>query len=367
MDDNAVVYQRYAQEAAEKFLNQNIPLNDTIAKIAKENRLAEEEIRRIVGYANKIVFLKLYASTEEKDKINFPLADADEIFSMIPELEKAQERANAASNENLTNEEKRSGTVAEQEKTASAIDSSLFDLTDEELKEIENMNPYETKVEAFRKKASMDSYYVDEDMFIDVTRPLTEEEQMYFDMMKEKEEIKKSYEQSNEIAKKYASLDGNRLVLNNEKINKLYINFKEAHTKYASYRTQSVHLRNALEKEILRLSKNEGLLPTDIVKIARNFAKKDGTEFDANDIYLLKGVAEEIVETHPEIIQFVKKANLDYNSTVKESLEKIMDTTKALLTSIIETSYYKNTYQEKEEELRKVARAFPEIYSMYKI
>jgi len=70
------------RRAAAKYLEENIPLNDSIKGIAKEASLNYEQIKRVVEFANNDTFTTMFKSGFSKN-ITFPMADANAVVQNI--------------------------------------------------------------------------------------------------------------------------------------------------------------------------------------------------------------------------------------------------------------------------------------------
>jgi len=70
--------EKLADIAVEKYLKDNVPLNASIVKLANDNALNNEQIKRIVESANTNVYVKLYNESQNK-YIEFPNADSEKI------------------------------------------------------------------------------------------------------------------------------------------------------------------------------------------------------------------------------------------------------------------------------------------------
>lgn len=64
----------YAKEAAHNYLNNGVPLNDSIIKISQASALTPEQVEMVIWETNKRVHSAKFASQEDKC-IDFPLAD----------------------------------------------------------------------------------------------------------------------------------------------------------------------------------------------------------------------------------------------------------------------------------------------------
>jgi len=79
-------FEMWGRQAATEYLMKDIPLNDSITKIAERESLNYEQMRRIVEEANNQVYLRKFSSPAVKDKyIEFPVADAREISATLNE------------------------------------------------------------------------------------------------------------------------------------------------------------------------------------------------------------------------------------------------------------------------------------------
>lgn len=74
-------FERMGETVAENFLSKKVPLNDTVLKIASENEMNPEQIKRLVEAANVKTFLKLFERPENKDSnIEFDVADHGDVM-----------------------------------------------------------------------------------------------------------------------------------------------------------------------------------------------------------------------------------------------------------------------------------------------
>ena len=75
----------HATEATDAFLNHDIPLNDSIQKIASREDLSTHEIERVVEESNKVAYLALRPkmAAENKPVFEFDLADRDAILDSL--------------------------------------------------------------------------------------------------------------------------------------------------------------------------------------------------------------------------------------------------------------------------------------------
>lgn len=82
MDINSIRLVDLAKVASKRFLQENVSLNDAVAKIAEENELTPMQIRRVAEYANHDSNLSLHKGADDKT-FTFELADPEKIIQMI--------------------------------------------------------------------------------------------------------------------------------------------------------------------------------------------------------------------------------------------------------------------------------------------
>jgi hypothetical protein len=82
MDINSIRLVDFAKVASKRFLQENVSLNDAIAKIAEENEFTPMQIRRVAEYANHDANLSLHKRASDKT-FTFELADPNKIIQMI--------------------------------------------------------------------------------------------------------------------------------------------------------------------------------------------------------------------------------------------------------------------------------------------
>ena len=76
-----------ASRAARAYLDSEIPLNNSIVKLAQEYDLNTEEARRLVETTNRKVFIQKYAAAPPDNKvINFEMADPKVVLSSLEKL-----------------------------------------------------------------------------------------------------------------------------------------------------------------------------------------------------------------------------------------------------------------------------------------
>jgi hypothetical protein len=72
-------YEMWGIQAADDFLKRQVPLVDSIKKIAKENSLNPKQIARVAEVANNASYLTLFKQAKDKT-FEFPLADTKQII-----------------------------------------------------------------------------------------------------------------------------------------------------------------------------------------------------------------------------------------------------------------------------------------------
>lgn len=69
----------FSKKAAKDYIYGKIPLNESIQKIASENNLGDEFVKRVCEQANHVVSSHMFESNQDKN-FEFPLADWDQII-----------------------------------------------------------------------------------------------------------------------------------------------------------------------------------------------------------------------------------------------------------------------------------------------
>jgi hypothetical protein len=70
------------KKAAAMFLTDKTPMNTSIANLVKEASLNEEQVKRVVEFANNEVFSELFRQDYDKN-IAFPVADPGKVLDLI--------------------------------------------------------------------------------------------------------------------------------------------------------------------------------------------------------------------------------------------------------------------------------------------
>lgn len=80
---------RWGQECADAFIDRGISLNDSIVKIARQNSLNKEQVKRLIQEVNSVTFLRLYDKTKGKAlrRPSFDIARYDQLKGRLPQCE----------------------------------------------------------------------------------------------------------------------------------------------------------------------------------------------------------------------------------------------------------------------------------------
>lgn len=82
-------FEMWGRQVATDYLENNTPMNDSIIKIARDNQLNHEHVRRVVEEANNLTYLKKFGAEKTEDKyIEFDVADARVIAKVLNAPEK---------------------------------------------------------------------------------------------------------------------------------------------------------------------------------------------------------------------------------------------------------------------------------------
>lgn len=82
MDINPIRFADFAKMAAEQFVEKNVPLNDTIAKIAERHNLSPTQIQRVVELTNLDTNDRLFKTAGDKT-FTFPLASLSGVRAIL--------------------------------------------------------------------------------------------------------------------------------------------------------------------------------------------------------------------------------------------------------------------------------------------
>ncbi len=80
VDKERLIYM--GKQAASRYICDDVSLNDSITEMAKESSLNEEQVKRVVEYANNSTFASLFKNNYDKN-ITFPMADANSVIGGI--------------------------------------------------------------------------------------------------------------------------------------------------------------------------------------------------------------------------------------------------------------------------------------------
>ena len=85
------------KRASVKYIEDDVSLNDAIAGMAKESSLNEEQVKRVVEYANNATFATLFKNQYDKN-ITFPMADSNAVLGAVHESKEKTAGVSMASN-----------------------------------------------------------------------------------------------------------------------------------------------------------------------------------------------------------------------------------------------------------------------------
>lgn len=98
VDKERLIYM--GKQAASRYICDDVSLNDSITEMAKEASLNQEQVKRVVEYANNATFASLFKNNYDKN-ITFPMADANSIMGGVDATkEKTAEVRMPSSNDN---------------------------------------------------------------------------------------------------------------------------------------------------------------------------------------------------------------------------------------------------------------------------
>lgn len=72
------------KRAAVRYIEEDVSLNDSITDFAKEASLTDEQVKRVVEYANNATFASLFKNNYDKN-ITFPMADSNAVLGGVGE------------------------------------------------------------------------------------------------------------------------------------------------------------------------------------------------------------------------------------------------------------------------------------------
>jgi hypothetical protein len=85
---NKPTLEAWGRDAAEQFLSHQVPLNETVEKIAAEHQLNENQIQRVCEFANISTNLELFEKSADK-RFTFEQADASAVMEKLGGVSKA--------------------------------------------------------------------------------------------------------------------------------------------------------------------------------------------------------------------------------------------------------------------------------------
>ena len=91
--NNPYDLEQLGKDAAQKYISDNVALNDTILKTAQANNLNRQQINRVVEAANVDAYLHLIKKAED-NYVDFPLADASAVYSNMSTTSEPTESSN---------------------------------------------------------------------------------------------------------------------------------------------------------------------------------------------------------------------------------------------------------------------------------
>ena len=91
--NNPYDLEQLGKDAAQKYISDNVALNDTILKTAQANNLNRQQINRVVEAANVDAYLHLIEKAED-NYVDFPLADASAVYSNMSTTSEPTESSN---------------------------------------------------------------------------------------------------------------------------------------------------------------------------------------------------------------------------------------------------------------------------------
>jgi hypothetical protein len=69
-------------DVSNKFINEHIDLNETIAKFAKEYDLNDQQIQRVIEIANNLTYMSILNTSDNRD-VAFPVANSEKVSSIL--------------------------------------------------------------------------------------------------------------------------------------------------------------------------------------------------------------------------------------------------------------------------------------------
>jgi hypothetical protein len=151
----------WAEKAASQYLDKGISLNDSIEKIAQENLLNEEQVRRVSEFANISTNLELFEREEDK-RFEFPQADSSAIWSKVSS-DSSHEKTASIFSDYLLPPSRRYIPNQETEKVAS--EQVIAKSQDELIEEIEKTGQAIKELEMEKMAAEMSHLNAEQDLY----------------------------------------------------------------------------------------------------------------------------------------------------------------------------------------------------------
>lgn len=93
------------KRASVRYIEEDVSLNDSVTEFAKEASLTDEQVKRVVEYANNATFASLFKNSYDKN-ITFPMADTNAVLGGVRETkEKVAEAIMTISKKYIPGEE----------------------------------------------------------------------------------------------------------------------------------------------------------------------------------------------------------------------------------------------------------------------
>jgi len=86
-----------AKRASVRYMDEDVSLTDSITEMAKEASLTDEQVKRVVEYANNATFAALFKNNYNKN-ITFPMADTNAVLGGVRETKEKVSEARVSTN-----------------------------------------------------------------------------------------------------------------------------------------------------------------------------------------------------------------------------------------------------------------------------
>lgn len=139
----------WGSRASEQYLKKNIPLNESIEKIAVDNSLNEHQIKRVSEFANIITNLEMFEKEADK-RFSFEQANYKDIMSKLEKEDESEKTASASGfyDEAPVNYKNSFEKVASKEEEEVETPADLLDMLDKTAEAIFEMNAEKMAAEA---------------------------------------------------------------------------------------------------------------------------------------------------------------------------------------------------------------------------